>query len=381
MHIVFCEAHYDSYSGAQQSLEPLLRETGFEKKTVLVPQKGKFTDNVDAGNSKIVNTKLGTDVNTLVSDIRLQGSILSAPIAALTILNHYQKVARYLSQTAVDVVYCNNLTSLWLYGPPAVLAGKPIIWFVRSDSETYPALNQLGTKLADYIILISKGVTNRFNADDLGELNEKFEVINTGIDMTRFSAGESNGEEGGPIRILHAATIQPRKGQQDLLEAVDSVSDQMPDFKLEFAGSVSPGHEDYYRSFKESIDRSAITDQVELLGYREDMPELLNSCDFVVLPSYSEGLPRIILEASATSTPCIATNVGGAEEIITEGVNGYLVETGDIETLSQRILDLSSNAELRDDMGRKARETVENRFSVENYVANFESFVRENISD
>lgn len=374
MHIAFCEAHYDSYSGAQQSMEPLISQSNFEKTTVVTPSRGKFLNSLNRGNSDLVILNLGSDVHKLQSNIRSAGVPTRSKLG-LKLINYYKDAFLYFRSVDIDVVYCNNLTSLWLYGPPAKLAGKPVIWFVRSDSDAYSKLNQLGTHIADYIILISKGVSNRFGADSIDELDDKFYVINTGINVEKFAITESTNISDDKVDILHVGTIQPRKGQQDLVKAVDAVSNDLPEFRLRFAGSVSAGQDEYYEGLKQLIEQSSIEDCVELLGYREDIPTLLNGSDFVVLPSTSEGLPRAVLEASATGTPCIATRVGGAEEIITDGEDGYLVTVGDQESLSQRILDLASDPKLREEMGARAQTNVTERFTVERYVENFEKFV------
>lgn len=379
MHIAFCEAHYDSYSGAQQSMEPLISQSDFEKTTVVAPKRGKFSDSLDRGSSDFVILNLDADIHKLQSNIR-SADVLTRSKSGLKLINYYKDAFSYFRSADIDVVYCNNLTSLWLYGPPAKLAGKPVIWFVRSDSDAYSRLNQLGTHIADHVILISSGVSTRFDADSMDELDDKFHVVNTGINVEKFATAESTNSSDEKVDILHVGTIQPRKGQQDLVKAVDAVSNRLPEFRLRFAGSVSAGHDDYYEALKSLIEQSSIEDHVELLGYREDIPTLLNDSDFVVLPSTSEGLPRAVLEASATGTPCIATRVGGAEEIITDGEDGYLVTVGDQESLSQRILNLATDPKLRKEMGAKAQTNVTERFTVESYVENFERFVTRRFS-
>ena len=375
MHIAFCEAHYDSYSGAQQSMEPLISRSDFEKTTVIVPKRGKFSDNLCRGGSELIASGFDKDIHELQSEIR-SGDIITRIRSGSRLLGYYRSAFSYFKESDIDLVYCNNLTSLWLYAIPAKLAGKPVVWFVRSDSDAYSELNKIGSYLADDIILISKGVSSRFGAQSVSLLSDKFKVINTGIDISEFVNVESVEHDEGPINITHVGTIQPRKGQKTLVEAVDSVSDQLPDFRLRFAGSVSAGHEDYYKSLTEMIRQSSITDEVELLGYREDIPKVLGETDMVVLPSTSEGLPRAVLEASATGTPCITTRVGGAEEIITDGVDGFLVDVDDDDTLARRITELATDSELRKRMGAKAQENVTERFTVKSYVENFEAFVK-----
>ena len=81
--------------------------------------------------------------------------------------------------------------------------------------------------------------------------------------------------------------------------------------------------------------RLQVFDAVHFLGYRDDVPELLKAMDVFVLPSISEGLPRVLLEAMAAGVPCIGTKVGGILEILADGKFGFLVPPKDENTLAE----------------------------------------------
>jgi len=382
MHVAFCEARYDSYSGAQQSMEPLVTNSGFERCTLVTVESGRLLDSVATDRCEQWQTPLGVDVYTLRSLVGSGARRLTQARAGVALLAFCRRVATRFRQSTVDVVYCNNLTSLCLYGPPAALAGLPVVWYVRIDSEAYPRLDAIGRRLADHRLLISRAVGTRFGHAPTDPLPGDCRVLYTGLDLSRFGgstapAGEDPTGTEGRLGILHAGTIQPRKRQVELVESVASVAPELPPFRLAFAGDVPAGHETYHQALVEQIDSSAIRESTDLLGYRTDMPALLDRSDIVVLPSESEGLPRIVLEAFATGTPCVATDSGGTDEIITDGKNGFVVGVGDTDALADRILTLAHDESLREAMGERARRTAEERFTVERYVAEFERFLRE----
>ena len=116
---------------------------------------------------------------------------------------------------------------------------------------------------------------------------------------------------------------------------------------------------------KERMDRlvgeGGLASHIRLLGIVSGAckESALAEADCLVLPSYAEGLPMAILEGMAYGLPIIATRVGAIPEVITDGVEGFLVEPGDIESLADRLLRLSMDAELREQMGIAARRRVE----------------------
>jgi glycosyltransferase involved in cell wall biosynthesis len=104
---------------------------------------------------------------------------------------------------------------------------------------------------------------------------------------------------------------------------------------------------------------------IEWWGHREDMPSILGSADIVVLPSYREGLPKVLLEAAACARPVVATDVPGCREIVKDGINGLLVPPKDSASLSHAIAKLLKDPGLRAQMGACGREIVLKEFSVD----------------
>lgn len=107
---------------------------------------------------------------------------------------------------------------------------------------------------------------------------------------------------------------------------------------------------------------------IEWWGYRSDMSEVYAKSHIVCLPSYREGLPKVLLEAAATGRPIITTNTQGCKEVVCQGVNGFLVPVRDTEALVDALRTLLSNPKLRSSMGMRGREIVMKEFSEEKIV-------------
>jgi len=110
---------------------------------------------------------------------------------------------------------------------------------------------------------------------------------------------------------------------------------------------------------RERVARLGIADNVEFLGHRDDIPELLATGAMAVRASLSEGLPLVALEAMAAGLPVIATDVGGTREVVDDGVTGYLLQPNDVQGLTRSICALAADANVRSEMGRRGREFVE----------------------
>jgi glycosyltransferase involved in cell wall biosynthesis len=107
---------------------------------------------------------------------------------------------------------------------------------------------------------------------------------------------------------------------------------------------------------------------IEWWGYRSDMTEVYSKSHIVCLPSYREGLPKVLLEAAATCRPIITTNTQGCKDVVCHGVNGFLVPVRNTEALVGALRTLLNNPTLRSSMGMRGRELVKNKFSQEKIV-------------
>jgi glycosyltransferase involved in cell wall biosynthesis len=93
------------------------------------------------------------------------------------------------------------------------------------------------------------------------------------------------------------------------------------------------------------------------------MPEIFQNCHIVALPSMAEGAPTVLLEASASGRPVVASDIPGCRDIVKHGETGFLFELGNARHLADRVKDLLADKGLRETMGRKGRALMEQRFA------------------
>jgi glycosyltransferase involved in cell wall biosynthesis len=109
---------------------------------------------------------------------------------------------------------------------------------------------------------------------------------------------------------------------------------------------------------------AGVSDLAWLPGERHDISEVMGILDCFVLPSLAEGISNTILEAMASGLPVIATDVGGNADLVTPGITGQIVPSGDPEALAHQIVQLANNPDQAKQMGQRGRERVEEKFSM-----------------
>jgi glycosyltransferase involved in cell wall biosynthesis len=160
------------------------------------------------------------------------------------------------------------------------------------------------------------------------------------------------------VRYIFVGRLDPVKSIDFLLRAWKRFADRTPRVELEIVGD-GPEKD---RLIAET-NRLGIDETVNFLGYREDIAEILRECDVMVLSSQKEGLPNVILEGMATALPMVVTNIPATRQLFQEGEAGYFIKFGDEEMYAERMSELFIDVHRRRNMGRRARQIVEERFS------------------
>ncbi|MDD1770207.1 MAG: glycosyltransferase family 4 protein [Methanomassiliicoccales archaeon] len=160
--------------------------------------------------------------------------------------------------------------------------------------------------------------------------------------------------------VLFVGGLEPRKGLEYLLHAMEYVLDEIPNARLIAVGKTGFRGTDDWAWFETLADRLGVRDRME---FRESVsPRTLlgfySEADVVVLPSKTEGWGLSLMEAMACRKPVVATRVGGIPELVRSGVEGILVRSGDIRAMADAMLKLLNDKKLSARMGRAGKERV-----------------------
>jgi len=162
------------------------------------------------------------------------------------------------------------------------------------------------------------------------------------------------------------------KGVDILIKAFNKIYDEFPDLKLKIVGHCHGGEVE-----RDQYKKIAISAQVEILHpvFFNEAVTLIEQCTFFVLPSRTEAMGRVLIEAMAAGKAVIGSNVGGIPTLITDVYNGFLFDSQDVRDLSERMRLLLLNDPLRENMGKRNIDLVANKFSSRKYVEYFTNMI------
>lgn len=256
------------------------------------------------------------------------------------------------------------------------LAGIPLIAISRGWTgedckvRLYEWLDRIFLRFADHIVAVSDKQKQKIVR--VGIREEKISVIHNCINVRqKIEAGDSLRKEFNfkqdAIIVISAGRLSPEKNFSGLIDVAKIVVSQNSDIFFAIFGEGV-----LRRELEEKIFSTGLINNFILPGFRTDLQVLLQGIDIFVLPSFTEGLPNVVLEAFAASKPVIATAVGGTPEVVEDEISGFLVEPQQVEKIAQKILLLAENLELRKAMGRQGFTRVKNSFSFEHQTDQYE---------
>jgi glycosyltransferase involved in cell wall biosynthesis len=232
--------------------------------------------------------------------------------------------------------------------------------------------------LSTEILAVSEAVKSHLS-DIAPKYKNKITVIANGIKpqpigkptMTRSEFSRRYRFPNNTVVIGCVGRLHYWKGQDYLIESISVLGDIGLDYCLLIAGDVYPGYEYYEEKIKNDIIKYNLSKNVKLLGFIENIPAFLNNIDLLVLPStLPDPLPGVILEAMAAKLPVIATNHGGATEMVIPEKTGLLISKDDPGNFAAALKRLLKNAKLRTLMGEEGYRHYCNKYTIDIYESN-----------
>ena len=239
-------------------------------------------------------------------------------------------------------------------------------------------------KITKYSIEHSDGITavsNYLRDATLREfeIDKDIEVIYNFVDTDRFKPLASLEPPEEPASeeavVVHISNFRAVKRVQDVVHAFNLIRQSMP-ARLALVGD-GPEKD----GVKELAGALGIEKSIEFPDMIQDVSHLLGKAGLFLLPSQTEGFGLAACEAMSTGVAVVAYNVGGLPEVITDGVDGFLVELGDIKGMAEIGIKILSDTTIRSEIGRRARAKVKDRFSRDRIVDQYENYYRRTLGD
>lgn len=198
-------------------------------------------------------------------------------------------------------------------------------------------------------------------------------IAGSGVDTSQFTLVERQEKDNKNLVIVMLGRLLRQKGIFEFIEVAHRIRQHWPEVRFLWAGEEDPVHPDSIRA--EWLHGQK---EIEYLGRLSDVVSLLNDADLLLFPSsYREGVPRVVLEASATGLPTVGFDVPGVREAVRDGQTGYLVPFKDVDALIERVTSLMKDKTLRLQMGNSAREMVEKNFDQRNILEQYIKLYRD----
>lgn len=299
---------------------------------------------------------------------------------------HMKKITE---QHRIDVIHTHGARSLSNIFKPASALQIPIVHTVHGWSfHDYLPSWKRRLRIFGENYLSKKTTINIVVSDSNRKVGEekldnyRCTVVNNGVDLSLFERKEKSpvrqefGIPDNAILISFVARFIHDKNPLPLIKAFHAVSKEFPAVRMIMAGN-GPARDEAI-GLAETL---GISDKIVFPGFRSDVPDILSSSDIFCLPSIKEGLPVSLIEAMAMGNAPIATNVQGCVDVITDQVDGLLVDINNLEkTLTAALRKLIAEPAVLKNLAVAARKTVEQKFDAVKMTRTIEDLYREAIA-
>ncbi|MFH1191649.1 MAG: glycosyltransferase family 4 protein [Candidatus Omnitrophota bacterium] len=232
-------------------------------------------------------------------------------------------------------------------------------------------LERFSARFTDKIIVVSYFDQQKGLANHIGDPN-KFQLIRYGIDYSKFTSRDPDirkelGIGTQELTVGMVACFKPQKAPQDFIRLAFLVNQRLPSVKFILVGDGV-----LRARIQVLINKFNLQGNIILTGWRRDINRILSVIDVFALTSLWEGLPITVLEAMAASIPVIVTNTGGIAEVIIDGKTGFLVLPQDARGMSEKLILLLKDADLRRQVAWNAKNSLNGNFAYLNMIKNYQ---------
>lgn len=355
--LFFSHSHNMRGGAARSLLELLERSTEKLVACVALPKEGEFSQRCE---------ELGIPFY-IVPDVWwvAVGSIDAWLYGMRRLPEAVDSVREIIRRQGIDVVHSNaSVSPVGAFA--AALESRPHVWHIReflskegvslnAEPLGFDLLRDLIRSLSNRIIAVSEVLACDFRGR--GE-DQKVVTIRDGIELSEFS--EYHVKENRKILAIGAST--PDKGLNELVQAAALLREKGVDARFTVLGNVEP--DGYFEEVTRKLSKLGLTDTFHLQGYEPDIGPYLANANIFCLPSRSEGMSRVVLEAMASGLPVVATDCGGPSELFEHGVSGLLCPVGNSQELAKSLGMILQSSELAESLGFAARRHVRNQFEI-----------------
>ena len=341
----------------------LLTKNGFDIH-VIIPEKGMLDDFLIKKDIKIVYVELGVLRKKYLNPLGLINRAV-ANIKAIAFLSNYIK------DHSIDLVYTNTSTIL-CGGIAAKKNGVPSLFHVHeipTGNKLYEFLSgKIVNRYSSKVLTVSNSVKKHWikYIDD-----KKIARIYNGIIFSKTDSLIKIERDQEGFVITSVARLIPYKGHGYLIDVANELVKKSNKFKFLIVGDTLPSYVSYEKSVKQKVKDLGLENQIKFLGFRNDVSSILKQSDLFIHPAISpDPLPTVLFESLYNDLPSVATNLGGAIEILDNGNNGLLIPYNDPKKAADLINEYCANTKLQKKHLENSKKNFKINFSSESFNKN-----------
>ncbi len=280
------------------------------------------------------------------------------------------KLSKVLREIDPDVIWVNNQKSLMFLTFNLSLLKYPTSLYVRfwaTPDQVGSLFKFLIKHRVGAVIAHARAAVEQLKDRGIRECKIHYVPNTIDFELVRKKAEieVTDLKKTSPTILLPAARPVHEKGHLSAIKAIARLKTKgYESIMLQLTGRVATGVKDgYLEKLKETVAELSLEENVDFIGWQDNIPALIKAADIVILPSHTEGFPRVILESMLLKTPVCTTMVGGIPDAIEDGVTGVSCEVDDVESLANGILRILKNEQLRERITENAFLRVTQEFS------------------
>ncbi len=301
-----------------------------------------------------------------------------------------RRLAQWFEEMKVDLVHSHYSRDLWTIAPALQINRRvPLILtkHIGTQKPKRDLLHRWIYRRVDHVVAISEVIrqnilaTHPISAD-------RVSIVHHGVDLSRFAPDEneraSARQEFGftPAHLVLGiiGRLQVSKGYLEFLEMARRLRQELPLARYLLIGEASRGEASAAQTILGKIRDWQVDDIVYPLGFRRDIPRLLNAMDIFVFPSHAEAFGLVLIEAMATAKPVVSSDCDGVLDIVRDRETGLLTPPRNVDALCAAVRMLARDPAQRLAMAQRAREHVLKFFALEQMLENLESVYKRVLS-
>jgi glycosyltransferase involved in cell wall biosynthesis len=307
------------------------------------------------------------------------------PRVGVALVKQNWRMAAAIRAWRPDVVWTRGAKGVAFTSMAAALTRRPVIWDIAAELPSkgrVGVLHSVGLGMSAAVVFqYQRAAAEIFGEGRAAKYAHKIRAIIPGLELSRLREARAKRlartEGDGPRVILQVGTISHAKNPRFILERLlDLKRRGMERVEFWLAGAV---HEQAYCDEMVALaEREGVSSRVRLLGWRNDVHDLIADADVVVLPSYIEGVPNAVQEAMYIGVPVVASDVGGMPEIIRNGDTGWALPVTDKDAWTDVLASLvGDDPRLRQEVGARAAAVAEVEFGYEKWGAEYARLVEQ----